>query len=318
MDANRLGDITAFVTAVKAGSFTAAAETLGVTRSAIGKGVARLEGSLGVRLLNRTTRTLSPTDEGRLVFERYRQILEDLDEVDASMAQRRASPSGILRLTAPLSFGQRHILPLLDVYLKQWPALRADISFTDRFVDLVEDGLDIAIRIGMMDDDSRLLAKTIAWQQFVTCASPDYLGRRGTPCEPAELEAHDRIVLGNARRFRPWHFNGPQGPLRIDRPARLYIDSSEALRAAALGGFGLVNLPTYIVGPDIHAGSLAEVLAGYRCRPEPIRLIYPSRRHLSPRVRAFIDLVAERWSAGVPWEAFDLPIGAAQDRMRGR
>jgi DNA-binding transcriptional LysR family regulator len=302
MDANRLGDITAFVTAVKAGSFTAAADTLGVTRSAVGKGIARLEGALGVRLLHRTTRRLSPTDEGKLVFERYRQILEDLDEVGASMAQRRTSPSGTLRLTAPLSFGQRHILPLLDVHLKQWPALRADISFTDRFIDLVEEGFDIAIRIGMADDDSRLLARTIAWQQFVTCASPDYLARRGTPGEPGELEGHDRIALGNARRSRPWHFQGAQGPIRIDGPARLYIDSSEALRAAALGGFGLVNLPTYIVGPDIRAGALVEVLADCRCPPEPIRLLYPSKRHLSPRVRTFIDLVAEHWGAGVPWE----------------
>jgi len=303
MDVNRLGDITAFVTAVKAGSFTAAADTLGVTRSAIGKGIVRLEAALGVRLLNRTTRTLSPTDEGQLVFERYRQILEDLDDVNASMAQRRASPSGTLRLTAPLSFGQRHILPLLDVYLKQWPELRADISFTDRFSDLIEEGYDIAIRIGMDDDDSRLLAKTIAWQQFVTCASPGYLERRGTPREPGELRTHDRIALGSARRSRPWQFAGAQGLLRIDGPARLYIDSSEALRAAALAGFGLVQLPTYIVGPDIHAGALDEVLSDRRPRPEPIRLLYPSRRHLSPRVRAFIDLVTQRWSEGVPWDA---------------
>jgi DNA-binding transcriptional LysR family regulator len=303
MDATRLGDITAYVSAVKAGSFTAAAESLGVTRSAIGKAIARLERALGVRLLNRTTRTLSPTDDGQLVFERYRQILEDLHDVDASMAQRQARPSGTLRLTAPLSFGQRHILPLLDIYLKQWPALRADISFTDRFIDLVDEGVDIAIRIGMTGDDSRLLTRTIAWQQFVTCASPDYLGRRGTPAKPDELDAHDRIALGNAHRSRPWHFQAPQGHLRIDGPARLTIDSSEALRAAALGGFGLVNLPTYIVGPDIRAGALVEVLAAYRCRPEPIRLLYPSKRHLSPRVRAFIDLVAERWGGGVPWEA---------------
>ena len=302
MDANRLSDITAFVTAVKAGSFTAAAEILGVTRSAVGKGIARLEETLGVRLLHRTTRRLSPTDEGQLVFERYRQILEDHDEVSASMAQRRASPSGTLRLTAPLSFGQRHILPLLDIYLKQWPALRADISFNDRFIDLVEEGFDIAVRIGMDDDDSGLLSRTIAWQQFVTCATPDYLARHGAPAAPADIEAHHRIALGNARRSRPWDFEGAQGALRIDGPARVYIDSSEAVRAAALGGFGLVNLPTYIVGPDIRAGALVEVLAAFRCRPEPIRLLYPSKRHLSPRVRSFIDLVAERWGAGVPWE----------------
>jgi DNA-binding transcriptional LysR family regulator len=160
MEPNRFGDIAAFVSAVKAGSFTAAAASLGLTRSAVGKSIARLEARMAVRLLNRTTRKLSLTDEGLVAFERWRQILDDLDEVESTMAQRRGKPTGTLRLTAPLSLGQRHVLPILDAYLKQWPDLRADIRFTDRFVDLVEEGVDVAVRIGAPKEDSQLLTRT--------------------------------------------------------------------------------------------------------------------------------------------------------------
>lgn len=302
MEPNRLGDIAAFVAAVKAGSFTAAAASLGVTRSAVGKSIARLEARMGVRLLNRTTRTLSPTDEGQIAYERCRQILEDLDEVDATMAQRRGRPSGTLRLTAPLSFGQRHILPLLDAYLKQWPELRADIRFTDRFIDLIDEGLDIAVRIGGTGDDSQLSARTVGWQQFVTCASPDYLSRRGVPAAPPDLAGHDTISFLSGERPNAWRYQTPQGPYLWEQPGRLNIDSSEAMREAAIAGFGLLHLPTYITGNDLRAGTLIEVLRDFRAPPDPIRVLYPSKRHLSPRIRAFIDLLVERWKHAVPWE----------------
>jgi len=171
-EASRLGDIAAFVAEVKTGSFTAAAALLGLSRSAVGKSVVRLEARLSTRLLHRTTRSLSLTDEGRCVYERWQQILAELQEVEDSVALRRGQPSGTLRLTAPLSFGQRHILPLLDVYLKQWPQLRADIRFIDRYVDVVENSFDIAVRIGHGPEDSQLLTRTVAWQQYVTCAAP--------------------------------------------------------------------------------------------------------------------------------------------------
>lgn len=302
MEPNRLGDIAAFVAAVRAGSFTAAAASLGVTRSAVGKSIARLEARMGVRLLNRTTRTLSPTDEGQIAYERCRQILEDLDEVDATMAQRRGRPSGTLRLTAPLSFGQRHILPLLDAYLKQWPELRADIRFTDRYIDLIDEGLDVAVRIGGTADDSQLSARTVGWQQFVTCASPDYLRRRGMPGTPRELAGHDTISFLSGERPNAWRYQTPQGPWLWEQPGRLNIDSSEAMREAAIAGFGLLHLPTYITGNDLRAGTLVEVLRDFRAPPDPIRVLYPSKRHLSPRIRAFIDLLVARWEHGVPWE----------------
>lgn len=303
MEPNRFGDITAFVAAVKAGSFTAAAASLGLTRSAVGKSIVRLEARMGTRLLHRTTRKLSLTDEGLVVYERWSQILSELEEVDACMALRRAAPTGTLRLTAPLSFGQRHVLPLLDGFLKQWPELRADIWFTDRFVDLIDEGIDVAIRIGGLKDDSRILTRTIGWQQFATCASPDYLARRGVPQAPQDLAVHDTMLFMGGQRPSPWRLQTLQGLALHEGPGRLHIDSSEALRAAALSGFGLIHLPTYIIGEDLRSGRLVEVLADCRPPPDAIRVIYPSRRHLSPRTRAVIDLLVERWRDGVPWEA---------------
>lgn len=302
MEANQLGDITTFVAVVKAGSFTAAAASLGLTRSAVGKSVARLEARLQTRLLHRTTRKLSLSDEGRAVYERWRQILEELEEIEASMAVRRGQPSGTLRLTAPLSFGQRHILPVLGQYLKQWPELQADIRFTDRFIDLVEEGFDIAVRIGEPREDTQLLTRTVAWQQFVTCASPEYLARKGVPQRPQELADHDTLSFLGGEQPNAWRYQTPEGEYLCERPGRLNIDSSEAIREAALAGFGLVHLPTYITGNDLRAGILVEVLKPYRAPPDPIRIVYPSKRHLSPRIRVFIDLLVDNWRDGVPWE----------------
>lgn len=302
MESNRLNDIAAFVASVKTGSFTAGANTLGLTRSAVGKSIGRLETQLGVRLLNRTTRQLSLTDDGKIVFERCRQILDDLDEMEAAIATRRSKPTGILKLTAPLSLGTRHILPIVDKYLGQWSELRADIWFTDRFVDLIDEGFDIAVRIGEPHEDSQVMTRTIALQQFITCASPDYLKRNGAPEHPRDLDKHDTIVFISSGRPRPWEFETSSGTYIHDAPGRLNIDSSEAMRQSALDGFGLVNLPTYILGADVQEGALVEVLHAYRPKPDPIRVTYPTKRHLSPRTRGFIDLLIEEWQQGAPWE----------------
>jgi DNA-binding transcriptional LysR family regulator len=302
MEPYRFGDIAAFVAAVKSGSFTAAAASLGLTRSAVGKSIVRLEAQLDVRLLNRTTRKLSLTDEGMVVYDRWRQILDDLEDVDATMALRRGKPTGTLKLMTPPSFGQRHILPVMNAYLKEWPELRAELWFTDRYVDLVEEGFDIAVRIGAPKDDSLILTRTVAWQQFIVCASPDYLARRGTPQTPQDLADHDTIVYLNAERPRPWRLQTSNGPYIYEGPGRMNIDNSEAMRESTLAGFGLAHLANYIVGDDLRAGTLVEVLRAYRPPPDPIRLTYPSKRHLTPRTRAFIDLLVQRWETGAPWE----------------
>jgi len=302
VELNSINDIAAFVAAVKAGSYTRAAATMGLTRSAIGKSIVRLEERLGVRLLNRTTRSLGLTDEGRVMYERCRQILEDLEEVDSTMAMRRNVPTGRLKLTASLSFGQRHILPLVGEYLKQWPELQADVSFSDRFVDIIEEGYDIAIRIGDDKDDSRLLSRTIGWQRVMTCASPDYLQRKGTPQHPRDLIDHDTLFLSGFLRRRDWKFKTAEGIYSFDCPGRLNIDSSEAMRESALAGFGIIHLPTYLTFDDLQSGRLVPLLETFNVEPEPIRLLYPSKRHLSPRIRGFIDLLVARWEPGVPWE----------------
>ncbi|KGM29812.1 LysR family transcriptional regulator [Photorhabdus luminescens] len=302
MELNRIGDIAAFVAAVRAGSYTQAAGSLGLTRSAIGKSIVRLETRLGVRLLNRTTRQLGLTDEGRIMFERCRQILEDLEEVDNTMAMRRVNPTGTLKLTAPISLGKRHILSLLETFLKRWPDLRADIAFTDRYVDLIEEGFDIAIRIGKPKDDSRILTRTIATQWMITCASPDYLARRGVPETPQALHEHDTIFFLSADKRRTWRFETAEGTYVFDGPGRLNIDSAETMLESALAGFGIIHLPSYVVGRDLNNGKLVPLLENYHVEPEPIRIIYPSKKHLSPRIRGFIDLLVESWEDGVPWE----------------
>jgi DNA-binding transcriptional LysR family regulator len=291
MELNRISDIATFVAAVNAGSFTLAGKAIGLTRSAVGKSIVRLETQLGHRLLNRSTRRLSLTDEGFVLFERCRQILEDLEEVDEIMATRRLKPTGTLKLTAPLSFGQRVVLPVLDLFLAQWPELQANITFNDRFVDLIEEGFDIAIRIGDPKDDSRIIARTIGWQHMITCGSPEYLARRGTPEKPQQLPQHDTIFFVNAERRRSWRFSSAEGDYVFEGPGRLNMDSSEAMRASALSGFGLINLPFYMLENDIRSGKLVAVLEEFYVETEPIRVLYPSKRQLSPRVRTFIDLL---------------------------
>ena len=300
MKPHRLGDIAAFVAVVKAGSLTGATASLELTRSAIGKSIVRLEAQLGVRLLNRTTRRLSLTDEGAVVYARWRQILDELEDVDATMALRRSEPTGTLKFLMPPTFGQRHVLPVLNDYLRQWPGLRAELWFTDRFVDLVEDGFDLAIRIGAPKEDSQMLTRTVAWRQFIVCASPDYLTKRGTPMAPRELIDHDTIMYAVGEQPRPWRLHTGDGPHAYEGPARLDIDSYEVMRELALAGFGLTFLPNYILADELRAGTLVEVLRDHRPPPDPIRLVYPSRRHLAPRTRAFIDLLAQRWESGVP------------------
>lgn len=301
MESKRIGGITAFATAVKAGSFSAAALVMGQTRSAVSKSVFRLEARLGVRLLNRSTRTFSLTDEGALAYERWRQILDDLDEVEATMASRQGRPTGTLKMTAPLSFGQLHVLPVLQDYLNQWPELKLHLSFTDRYVDLIEEGFDLAVRIGGTREDSELLSRSIAVQQFVVCASPAYLASAGTPQEPEDLARHDRIVFLTNNLPRQWQFDGPSGSQTIDGAGRVNVDNADAMRVCALSSLGLAHLPTYVVKKDLEAGALKEVLEPYRATPDPIQVLFPSKRHLSPRVREFIDLLAARWEDCLPW-----------------
>jgi DNA-binding transcriptional LysR family regulator len=256
---------------------------------------------MGLRLLNRTTRKLSLTDEGSVVYERWRQILEELEDLDVAMALRRSEPTGTLKLLMPPSFGRRHVLPHLRAYLGEWPTLRAELWFTDRSVDLIEDGFDMAVRIGAPREDSQMLTRTVAWQQFVVCGAPGYLARRGIPQAPMDLVDHDTIMYLIAERHRPWQLQADGAPWVYEGRARMEADDYEAMREMAVAGFGLIHLPDYIVAEELRAGTLVEVLRTSRPAPDPIRLVYPSRRHLAPRTRGFIDVLAQHWAGGTPW-----------------
>lgn len=312
MALDRITDIIAFVRVADARSFTIAAEQLGLSRSAVGKCVTRLEDQLGVRLLHRTTRSVTPTDEGEAFYERCVRILADLEEVELAMMSRSERPRGRLRLDLPVSFGRLHVLPLLHRFMETWPEVVVNVTFTDRYVDLIDEGVDLALRIGG-EDDSRLVARTLAPHRLVTCATPDYLAAHGTPRTPADLADHSCLAFTHAGRPTEWRFrttpDGAGDPPTDNRTVpvhgRFCASNAEALRDAALAGYGIGQFATFLVGDDLRAGRLVPLLESYAVDGAPVRAVYPTSRHLSPKVRRFVDLLVAAWRAEPPWDRDD-------------
>lgn len=291
MTAGSLSEIAAFVAAAEASSFTEAARTRGMTRSGLAKSIARLEDRLEVRLFNRTTRSLSLTGEGRLFLDRCLQILADLEDAEHSLSQGGGEPQGLLRITAPATFGRLQILPVINAYLSDWPRVRIEASFTDRVSDIVEDGFDLAIRLGAPAEANSLISRRLASQHNRVVASPDYMENRRVPEHPDDLARHDCLNYVSGARVFAWHFQ-VEGELVTIRPrGRLMLDSGEALRDAALSGSGITYLPSYLVDADIAAGRLCELLGTYAAPPTAIVALYPSKRYLAPKVRRLIDLL---------------------------
>jgi DNA-binding transcriptional LysR family regulator len=289
-----LSDILVFMAVIEAGTLIDGGRAVGLTRSAAGKALGRLEDRLGVRLLNRTTRALSLTDEGRAFHERGLLILAAVDEAEASVASAAGAPRGVLRLTVPSAYGRLVILPLLQRYLEAWPGLRAEVSFTDRPLDLVEEGFDLAVRIGGAPPDSRLVSRVVARHAAMLVASPSYLAERGEPADVDALARHDCLVFSSRGRKQGWRIRQADGSLATARGrSRLSLDSAEALRDAAVAGLGLAYLPDFLVAENLAAGRLRQVLPGPDARDVEIVALYPSRRLLEPRVRRFIDLMVE-------------------------
>ncbi|KYF93374.1 LysR family transcriptional regulator [Sorangium cellulosum] len=289
-----LGDILVFMAVVEEGSFIAGGQAMGLTRSAAGKAVNRLEDRLGVRLLNRTTRALSLTDEGRVFHDRGLQVLAAVDDAEASVAGRSGTPRGLLRLTVPDAFGRLVVLPLLRRYLEAWPDLQVEVSFTDRLADIVEEGFDLAVRIGEAPPDTRLVSRVIARYKAMLCASPSYLAERGEPLSLDALAGHDCLIFSSRNRRQSWRFVGDDGAwVKAQGRSRLRLDSGEALRDAAVAGLGIAFLPDFLVAEDVAAGRLQQVLPDLEAEEVKIVTIYPTRRLLEPRVRRFIDLMVE-------------------------
>ena len=294
MDALR--QIEAFVAVVRAGSYVKGAERQETSKAVLSRQVLELETRLGTRLLNRTTRRLSLTETGAAYFERCVQILDDLREADAEARATTATARGRLRINAPLTFGNLHLAPLWGEFLKLHPAVELDITLTDRVVDLVEEGFDLAVRIAPTGrlPSSSLVARTIADDRIVLCASPGYL--RGAPAltHPADLAAHAVMAYAWWSGGDSWQFSGADGATAdVTVRPRLRTNSGDTCRAAALADQGVIYQPAFLVGPDLRAGRLVELLSDWRGPTLDIHAVYPSRTHLSGKVRAMVDFLAQ-------------------------
>ncbi len=296
------GEIATFIAAVNAGSFSEAAQQLGVTRSGVGKSIARLEERLNVRLINRTPRSLSLTDDGADFFKRCVQLMDDLENAELAMAERSAAPHGRLKLSLPLALGHAYVLPVIDRFLAQWPSVAVEASFSDQCVDLIDEGVDVALRIGAQLQDSDLISRTVAQQRMVLCAAPSYLERHPAPTTIADLKQHQCLVGLGGGKPRPWVFYEDEAEVEFIADSRLVTNSMEALRLSALDGAGIGNLPSYLVADDLRAGRLQVLLADYKRPRIPVRVLYPTRQHLSPKVRLFIDALIDAWGDVPPWE----------------
>jgi DNA-binding transcriptional LysR family regulator len=296
---DRLDEIRAFVAVAEARSFTQGARKLDVSGAQVSKLVARLENRLGARLLNRTTRDVSLTDTGQAYLERARELLEGFEALESSVRDQ-SGPSGTLKVSAPVSFGHNQLTPALLDFAAGCSAVSLDVSFTDRMVNLVEEGFDVAVRIGQLMDSS-LVARRLAAVRLVTCASPEYLARAGVPTALADLARHEVVLDTNARDPTVWRFGRATDPQEVRVHGRLRFNGAEACAEAALAGFGLVRSPAFAVADDLRAGRLVPLL----CTLEPelihVYAVYPHARHLAAKVRAFVDFLVQRYAGEPAW-----------------
>ncbi len=298
-----LSDIAVFVQVVDSGSFTAAADHLDLSKSVVSKYVTRLKDRLGARLLNRSTRRLSLTEVGQVFYDRGQRGLQEIEEAESEVSRLQGAPRGTLRLNTPMSFGILHIAPALPDFLAKYPDLTVDMDLDDRKVDLVEEGFDLAVRISELPDSS-LVARRVGPCRHVVCAAPEYLQRHSKPRTPEDLREHNIISYKYQESANEWHFLAPDGKhVSVPVSGSMQMNNSLALREALLRGIGIARTPTFVVGPDIRAGRLQSVLSNYQSLEVHIYIVYPQRRHLSPKVRAFVDFMVKRISDPPYWES---------------
>ena len=286
-----------FVKVVETGSFSAAARQLRLSQAAASKHVQELEQWLGARLLNRTTRRLSLTDFGLAFHQRCARILDDVDEARQAAGEWRTVPKGLLRVTAPAAFG-RHLEPVLAEFARHYSEVALELDLTDRRVDLVEEGCDVAIRVGYLPD-STLIARFLASSPYYVCASPAYLERHGVPHHPMDLLHHNCLQFAHHTHGQ-WKFAGPKGEIVVPVKGKLVANDADLLLAAMLDAQGIMLAPGFHVGRDLGAGRLVPLLQDYIKEQSVIHAVYPRTRHLSAKVRCFIDTLVP-WFQGLPW-----------------
>lgn len=304
---DRLQAMRVFAHVVEVGSFTAAAERLGVSATAASRHVAELEAHLHTRLLNRTTRRVSLTETGRAYYERCVQILVDLDEAEQEAAKASIVPRGTIKLTASINFGMRHLAPALAEFLANRPEVRFDVSLSDRIVDLVEEGFDLAIRIGGPGSEN-VVARRLGETRMVPCASPAYLERHGVPRTPQDLAQHNCLTYEYLSQRNTWSFRDAAGAEHKVRVAgAMHSNNGDLLAEAGVHGAGIVFEPAFIVAPEVRAGRLVALLEDYEAALLPIWAVYPTRKHLSAKVRVFVDFLVERFADAPDWHPTGMP-----------
>ena len=299
---DRFLELAAFVHTVDKGSQAAAAPALGVTPAMVGRYVRALEDRLGTRLLNRTTARQSLTEAGLAFHVEASRILDQLEDAELAASDRQTEPRGALRLNAPMVFGVRYLAAAVAEFGRLYPQLRVDLALNDRVVDLVEEGFDVGVRIGRLADSS-LIARRLAPCRVVLCASPGYLAHVGTPAEPGDLRDHNCLLYAYARSTDTWRLHREGSVVEVKPLGNLVANNGDALLAAALADAGIVVQPTFIVADALRTGALVRLLPGWSIPDLTVFAVYPSVRHLSPKVRRFVDFLAARFGERPPWEA---------------
>ncbi|HEX7326984.1 MAG TPA: LysR family transcriptional regulator [Casimicrobiaceae bacterium] len=289
---DRFREMGVFSAVVDAGTFIGAARSLGLSKAAVSRYVSALESRLGARLLHRTTRRLSLTDEGHVFHARCKELLAGVEEAETEVSARSGEARGLVKVSAPVTFGNRHLAPLWAAFRAIHPQVLLDVTLADRLVDLVDEGYDIAIRIATLPSSS-LVSRRLATTRMVLCASPGYLKEHGTPLHPSELARHSVIAYSYWSTGDEWRFEGPQGPVSVRTRPCMHTNSGETCRAMALASQGVIREPSFLVGDDLAAGRLVELMPEFRSLELGIYAIYPTRKHVSQKVRALIDFLAD-------------------------
>jgi DNA-binding transcriptional LysR family regulator len=299
---DRLTGMQVFVLVVETGSFSAASERLGISRAAASKHVSQLEAHLGGRLLHRTTRRVNPTESGRAYFERCKEILQNLEEADGIVSGLSQQPRGLLRISAPSNLASRHIMPMVSEFMQTYPEISVELMCSERRVDLVDEGYDLALRISAMPDPE-LIARRLAPIRHVLVASPDYLAKHPTPTTPQELEEH-ACVLYSHNPSSTWHFTKEGTRTSVKVSGSMITDNPDVILESAISGLGITNLPSFLISDAIRSGELKMVLEDYGTPEMSLYAVYTSRKHLPAKVRVFIDFIKERISDPPYWDNF--------------
>ncbi len=289
---DRLSGMNMFVRVVETGSFSAVAKELNSTQPTVSKNIAELESWLGAKLLNRSTRSLRLTETGADYYERCVAILQDVEDAEQNVGLLQTQPKGLVRVSAAVAFGRLHIVPRLDGFYTQYPDIKVDITLNDRVVDLVEDGIDVAFRMGKLSD-SNLIARKLCASPMLTVATPGYLDKHGIPGHPRDLKSHNYIVYTGLGQRGQVTYDEDDQPLHIKVDGNLQSNNSDVIRSAILSGLGISRVPRWLVGDKLSTGEVVEVLGDFKVSPTSVHVVYSPGRHLPSKLRCFIDYFAD-------------------------